>query len=117
MAQRLIREKGQSVTWRQLTDGAPADATKPWKPSASVPVNNTVNILFLPIDRVNQRLIQALRGTEVPIGSLQGLMGAVSFVPHVKDVVIRGGKEMPIVSIDPLAPNGEAILYTIEFVA
>lgn len=115
-AQQMIAEAGQSVTWHKLSDGAPPDANKPWLPSSGVPVNYTVNIVFLPIDRVNERFLQALRGTEIPSGSFQGLMGAVDFIPSIKDKVTRNGVVLQIRSIDTLAPNGDPILHTIEFI-
>lgn len=113
-AKRLIAASGQSVTWRQLSETTPDDA-KPWNAANGAPLNHSVSIVFLPINRVNQQLIHALRGTEVPVGILQGLMGAVSFVPSIKDTVIRNGITYNISSIDPIAPNGDVILYTIEF--
>ncbi len=116
-ALRLIKAKGQVVTWRKLDDGAPADSSKPWKPSAATPDDNTVSIVFLPPTKENKQLIRYLKGTEVPTGSLDGLMHAVSFEPAAKDIVIRDGKELVIKSIDPLSPNGEVILYFLEFEA
>ncbi len=114
-AKRQIAAKGQSVTWRVLRDGAPSDPSKPWKPSAGAPDNKTVKIVFLPFTTSNNQLIRYLKGTEVTEGGLTGLMGAVDFEPKAKDVVIRDGKELVVKSIDPLAPNGEVVLYTLEF--
>ena len=59
--------------------------------------------------------IAYLRGTEVPTGSVMGLMGAVNFEPSLKDVVIRDGKELRLENIDVLSPNGKTILYTVVF--
>lgn len=113
-AQEMIAESGQLVTWRKLVDTP--NASQPWKPSNAAPVDYlSIPIVFLPVGRVNFEFIRALAGTEVAIGSLQGLMGAVSFEPSIKDVVIRGGKILNIKAIDPLAPNGDVILYTILF--
>jgi len=116
-AKRLISQKGQSVTWRQLADGAPVDSSKPWKPSAATPTDNPVSIVFLPPLKENQELIRYLKGTEVPTGSVSGLMPAVTFAPAAKDVVIRNSVELVVKSIDPLSPNGEIILYFLEFEA
>lgn len=116
-AKEMIRDAGQLVTWRRLLNTQPTHPDKPWKPTGSgAPVDTQVYVAFFPVDRVNARFIQALRGTEVAIaGSQYGLMGAVDFEPSAKDVVLRGTKTLNVKSIDPLAPNGDVILYTIEF--
>ena len=114
-AKRQIAAKGQDVTWRVLVDGAPADSSKPWKPSQATPDDKPVKIVFLPSTMANNQLIKYLKGTEVPTGSLTGLMAAVDFEPKAKDVVVRDGVELVVESIDLIAPNGEPILYTLEF--
>lgn len=114
-AKRQIAAKGQDVTWRVLVDGAPPDASKPWKPSAATPDDKPVKIVFLPHTTAKNQLIRYLKGTEVPTGALTGLMAAVDFEPKAKDVVIRDGVELVVESIDLIAPNGEPILYTLEF--
>lgn len=114
-ATRLIKAKGQSVTWRQIADGSPADPSQPWKPGASANTDYTVDMVFLPEDRRDYEFLFAMKGTEVPIGKLTALMAAVPFVPSIKDIVIRDGVKYGIRSIDPLAPNGQVILYTVRF--
>jgi len=114
-AKRLIAKNGQTVTWRKAGVDTP-DTSKPWLPAADTPTDyDNVVICFLPPGRVGQELIRYLKGTEVTTGSVQGLMSAVSFEPAANDVVIRDGKTLRIKSIDPLSPNGQIILYTIEF--
>ena len=115
-AQRLIERNGQLVVWRGLTNGAPSDADKPWLPSDSVPVNHDVFICFVPVkDRATRQFFAELSGREVVVGSLAGLMGNVTFEPTLKDVVIRDGTELAIDTIDLLSPNGQKVLWTIEF--
>lgn len=114
-AARLIREKGQAVTWSRQVDGAPVDPAQPWKPGPASPVTATVAIVFLPEDRTNFELLRLFGDTEVPKGKLIGLMAAQAFVPTLKDKVIRDGKALGIRTLDPLAPNGEVILWTIGF--
>jgi len=113
-AKRLIAKNGQTVTWRKLGVATP-DPSTPWKPAADTPEDHSPKICFLPPGRVGQELIRYLKGTEVTTGSVQGLMSAVDFEPTANDVVIRDGKTLRIKSIDPLSPNGQIILYTIEF--
>lgn len=114
-AQAQIAKKGQLVTWRQVTNGVPADSSKPWKPSASVTTDNSVSIVFLPLDLQTRKYLSYLTGTEVPSGSFAGLMGAVGFTPAIKDVVIRNGKELTVRNFDVIEPSGEPILYILEF--
>jgi len=114
-AKRLIAKNGQTVIWRKPAVTTP-DVLKPWKPAAATPTDyNDVKICFLPPGRVGQELVRYLKGTEVTTGSVQGLMSAVAFEPSANDIVIRDGKTLIIKSIDPLSPNGQIILYTIEF--
>lgn len=115
-AKKLIAKNGQSVKWRVVREGAPVDPSKPWKPSAPISnVEHDVFVCFLPVDKEMREFIRYIRGSEVATGSEMGLMGAVAFEPSQKDVVIRNGIEYRIKSIDRLAPNGDPILYTVEF--
>lgn len=114
-AKRQIKVKGQEVTWRQTVDGNAPDVAKPWKPGTAITTDNNVSVLFLPASSANAELLRSLTGSTVPIGSLKGLMAAQSFVPTIKDVVIRGGVPLAIETIDTFAPNGDTILYEIRF--
>lgn len=114
-AKRLITAKGKAVTWRSNSDGAPGDASQPWKPGATAAIDYLVSIVFLPENRVGYEWLVRMTNSEIPEGSGYGLMHAVTFEPTLKDVVIKDGKELRIASIDPLAPNGEVILYTLRF--
>lgn len=114
-AKRLIVKNGQTVVWRSLSDGSPGDAAKPWKPGAGTFVDYNVSIVFLPENRVGYEWLTRLAGTEIAEGSGYGLMYAVPFAPDLKDIVLKAGAPLRLTSIDPLAPNGEVILYTLRF--
>lgn len=114
-ALKLIAKNGQKAKWRIIPDPAPTDPTKPWRPGAAEPDDKDVTICFLPIDRQTMETFAFIRGTEVPKGSVMGLMGNVPFEPNLKDVVIRDGRELRIANIDVLSPNGQKILYTVVF--
>lgn len=116
-ALRLIAKNGQKVKWRVIDDAAPSDPSQPWNPGPATPVDRDVAICFLPVDRQTMETFNFIKGTEVPKGSVMGLMGQVPFDPNLKDVVIRDGVEMRIASIDLLSPNGQKILYTMVFQA
>lgn len=113
-AKRLIAKYGQTVTWRSVVDGA--NASEPWKPPEAADVDHEVNICFVPVrDNEWRKLLTYLKGSEVPGGYLAGIMGQVDFTPSLKDVVIRDGVTLRIASIDVLSPNGQKILYSVEF--
>lgn len=114
-AQRLIKKNGQPVTWRKLTEVA-ANPDEPWNGGTNAVVEHTPFMCFVPAKESATRVFMAyLAGTEVKTGRLAALMGAVDFTPDAKDVVIRDGVELRIESIDKLSPNGQAVLYMVEF--
>lgn len=113
-AKRLIVKNGQAVVWRSLSNGAPGNASEPWKPGVGATVDNPVSIVFLPESRLGYEWIARLANTDIPEGSGYGLMHKVSFIPTLKDTVVKDGETFRVVSLDPLAPNGEVILYVVR---
>ncbi len=114
-ATRMIGAKGQEVTWRQIVDGTPADTDKPWMPGEADTADYTVKMVFLPETRFNLEFLNLTEGTTVAKGRVVGLMAAQAFTPTLKDIVIRDGVNMGVRSVDPLAPNGDIIMYTVRF--
>lgn len=114
-AKKQISRDGQTVTWRQISNGSPADSSKPWKPGDSVTVDKSVKIVFLSVNRVNERFLQMMQGAEIPEGALRGIMADEGFEPTNKDLVIRDGEVLHVKSVDPIAPNGQLIMYKLEF--
>jgi hypothetical protein len=116
-AQRMIREKGEPCVW--AVPGTPTrDPDQPWLESApGVPTQHNVHILMLPKNRQNEQLIRLLSKMEVIGGCMYGIMAYTpGLVPDVTGKVTRkNGKVIGISNIDPLGPNGDDILYTIEF--
>jgi len=112
-AKRLIAQKGQAVTWKSIGDPV-ADPNKPWEPTSQVVTDYSANIAFLPINLSTRKFSQAITGTDIPIGTEKGYMGAQSFEPKIKDVILRNGKTLTVLSIDRIAPDGSPILYTLE---
>lgn len=115
-AKRLIAKKGEVVTW--LPSTTVQDNSKPWQttqPGGTHPSYN-VSIAFIPIsDNPIDALLRFVKGTSVTDGTLKGYMGQVPFAPATNDSIVRDGKTYIVKSIDPLAPNGEPILYEIYF--
>lgn len=114
---RLIEKNGQAVTWNSVADSVPNSA-EPWNVTVLPPIPRNARICFVPPkDNEWRKLLAYLKGTEVPISKLAGLMGAVNFTPKITDFVNRAGVDLKIANIDVLAPNGQIVLYTIEFEA
>ena len=109
-AKKLISKNGQPVTWRSFAAGA--NPSQPWKPTAGTSNDTTVEMCFLP---ATKQTLEFMGLSEVPVGTVVGLMGLVPFEPSLSDVVIREGKELRIEKIDLLSPNGQKILYTVLF--
>lgn len=135
-AKRLIAKYGQTqnVTWRSKAAAVPVDSTKKWKGSVSASVDHIVSIAFMDVSRIgsesqhpiNQAKLPATQRlaansysiesfSELTVGQMLGYMGAVTFNPSSKDIVIRNRIEYRISNISTINPNGQAILYIIEF--
>jgi hypothetical protein len=114
-AAKMIKKFGQPVTWKQPVKVVP-DSTKPWKVNAADPVPYTVNMVFVRANGFSRELYRLIKGTDIPTGAPKGLMAAVPFTPTVDDIVDRNGTILKIAAIDVVSPNGDPILWLIEFV-
>lgn len=114
-ALRLIAAKGMAVTFRKIANGEPDNILMPWRPGVSVNTDYPVSIAFFPVGRVKNEFSHYAQDAETSISSEVGYMGQQSFIPVIKDIVIRDGREMSIKNIERLAPNGEIILYILHF--
>ena len=115
LALRLIKKNGQQVSWHSVQEPT-VDPLKPWLGGQTITVDHTVMICFVPVENKDERkLFQYITGTEVQIGKLAGLMGAVNFTPTAEDFVTRSGEQLRIKTLDALQPNNQIVLYTIEF--
>lgn len=115
---RLINKNGELVQWIDRV-ATPVDPAKPWLPTGEVDTPEPVKIVFLPVGTRFLELLQIAAKSEVPTGSQKGLMAAVSFVPKIDSLVIRASqnRQYKIKSIDTISPNGQIILYKLEFYA
>lgn len=115
-AERLIARNGQAIKWRIVKDAA-APVQTPWKPGEAADEDKDAIICFLPVDKESRQLFTFLRGqSDVPTGYTLGLMkGNIDFEPSLTDVVVRDTKLLRIKSLDLLSPNGQKVLYTMEF--
>lgn len=117
-AKRIIQAKGEACKWHDAVPASTPDTATPWIVAAAPPavVHDPVFIAFFPLDRRFAQLIRFLKGSDIVVGSLYGIMGAQPFTPVITGIVERkDGSKLNITAIDPLAPNGDTILYTVEF--
>jgi hypothetical protein len=116
MATRMIAKYGQAVTWNKQAESID-DPAKPWKTKGTDPVPFSATILFLrPSGGLARALLHLIKGTDVPAGSVRGLMNFdPRFTPEITDNVTRNGSTLVVSSINSVSPNGEVIMYDIEF--
>jgi len=104
-----IRESGELVTW---TKEEMTPNPLPGRPGQTVTVEHFAHMVFFPVKTV----MGGLTNGEVPTFTDKGLMGRVDFVPDTLYTVMRkSGQRKSIGRITHLCPNGESILYTVEF--
>lgn len=115
---RLINKNGELVQWIDRV-ATPVDPATPWLPTGEVDTSTDVKIVFLPVGTRFLELLQIAAKSEVPVGSQKGLMAAVGFVPKIDSLIIRPSqnRQYKLKSIDTISPNGEIILYKLEFYA
>lgn len=107
---RLVTKKGQSVTLRSFTAGAPADASKPWKPGSNAAVDQTVDAVFLDYaqDYIDGDMVR--QGDQRVFIAASGL----SSDPEVEGVVVRGSEVWKIITVRPLNPGGQKIMFELQ---
>jgi hypothetical protein len=74
--------------------------------------------VFLPETRTQFAFLQALANTAINVGDDYGLMAAVDFTPTNHAEIYDETNTLflrKIKSVDPFAPNGDIILYTVRF--
>lgn len=117
-ALRIIKAKGQVVTWFQPVDNADDN---PAAPVGLPPVQFPVSIAFFPNNELSLFSTRSMMlNTEVAQGAFYGLMGAQVFTPGLRDWVVTPDghtyRVKPENGIDTIAPNGQVILHTVRFI-
>lgn len=113
LAKRLIAKNGQDVTLRGFTATAGSDPAKPWKPGTNTPVNQTVKAVFLDYEQ------KYVDGTVIQMGDQKVYMpsadtSGAAIAPEREGLVIRGSETWKIITIKPLNPNGQAIMFELQ---
>ena len=113
LAKRLIEKNGQAITLRSFTAAAAPDPAKPWEPGANTPVDATVNAVFLEYG------LNYIDGTVVQTGDQKVLVpstdtAGAAISPKLDGEVLRGAESWKIISLNPLNPNGQSIIYELQ---
>lgn len=111
-AKRLIDKYGETSVHRRTVDGSPADPSQPWNPGTPVSTDTSVSAVWLNYDQ------QRVDGQTIKTGDQEVLIPGsdLDAAPDAStDVLIRAsGEQWSIVSVEPLSPNGQLILYTVQ---
>ena len=110
LAKKLITKNGQTVTLRTFTPSAGSDPAKPWKPGGNVPTDQTPVAVFLDYEQ------KYVDGDSVRAGDQRVFMPASGLTapPDIDGLVLRGTEQWKIVTIKPLNPNGQAIMFELQ---
>lgn len=137
-ARQIIKDDGDNdVEWfitgstniNNVSEGSTAyteGEDKPWlkrsiRASESEEDNvkpHLVDIVFLPLGTSSSTFLSIGYGqnSDIPSGSIMGLMAKQSFTPKLKDYIIRNGEKLSLVMCDPISPNSDDIMYIMAFV-
>lgn len=113
-----IQAKGEACTWTKTGADVSGDPTKPWEPTTSQDGGHAVSIVWVPeAAAINPALWaqQENSALNIPGGWKFGLMHAVNFTPDENDIITcSNGSKWTVDRVDPLAPDGTPLLYTIR---
>lgn len=116
LALRLIREKGGPATYVEMQ---PQSGANPWDPVDSVPVEHTVDAVFLNLN-LQTSGETFWNGTQVMQGDKKVLMAGAALAARVNingeihRVVDGVTEKWKIINNKLLDPNGQRILYTLQ---
>lgn len=110
LAKRLITKNGQAVTLRTFTQVEGTDPNKPWKPGGKVQQDLPAVAVFLDYEQ------KYVDGDTVRMGDQRVFVPAsgLTTAPEVDGVVLRGSEQWKIITIKPLNPNGQQIMYELQ---
>lgn len=112
----LIAEAGKLVTWQSKAVNIEESEATPWIPGEDETTEyDNISMVFLPVGRLGFESLRPIKtAPDVQAGNEIALMGAQSFTPSPKDIIIDGDRTLRIKNIVTLAPDGNPILYQIE---
>jgi hypothetical protein len=112
-ALRQIAAKGEACFWNVASAPLSDDPTTPWIATDTTTPPIPVFILFTSSPNTGYKI---KAGSNVEQNISKGIMASVTFTPQLSDTVTRSdGTVLQLDSIDPLKPNGQVIMYYLEF--
>ena len=125
LAKDLIKQFGAPVTLRNLVRAPAPDPTKPHRPGETLPVDVEVDSVFLDYEQKyiggNTSLGGEVGGAVIQMGDQRVYMpstatdGVTPVTPVIDAVLLRGAeKPWKIISVRPLNPNGQQIMYDVQ---
>jgi hypothetical protein len=109
LALKLITKYGTSIKVRRITD-AVADPTKPWRVTGQTAVDATGVGVFLDYEQKAVDGETILRGDQKVLIAASGLTVA----PAPKDRIVRGTEVWDVVSVQPLKPGDQIVMYEVQ---
>lgn len=108
LALRLIKKKGAPATLRTHAAGTPS--TTPWAPGTQ---SSTDYSCYAVLTKFSEQLVD---GDNIRIGDRLALVPAsgLAGVPHPGDILVLGTDSWGIIKSDPVAPDGNPILYELQ---
>lgn len=116
---RLIAKYGRNVEFKRIPNTIP-DPTKPWLVVNSEPLIATIKMVFLApnstgLSKLGEEILQYLGGTQTAKGVIRGYCAPFEYIPKMNDFFTTPDGQMTVKGVDTLAPNGQAIMHTVEF--
>ena len=115
VAYKLISRNGQRVVLRRFVPPDQSATATPWKPAESTAVDTPALAVFLPYKLADYKQ-QFAPDDAIRVGDLRALVAAkgLTIPPDINGVLVRDGAEMKIISIRPLNPNGQDIIFELQ---
>lgn len=133
-AKEVIKEDGDNnvkwfVTGSVIKDAVPVTNEandKPWLRRAIKPTDSDtdsikphiVDIVFLPLASSGSifKSIGYEARSDIPSGSIMGLMATQEFTPKLKDYIVKSdGTKLDVVMCDPISPDSVDVVYIMAF--
>lgn len=124
LAKDLIKQFGAPVTLRNVVRTPAPDPLKPHRPGEAVAVDTTVDAVFLDYEQKYiggyTSLGSEAGGTVIQMGDQRvympstGTDGVTPVKPVVDALILRGSEKWKIITVRPLNPNGQQIMYDVQ---
>ncbi len=110
LAKKLIKKNGQLVTLRGFAVSPGTNPDQPWRPGEPAPADQPIEAVFLDYEQ------KYIDGETVRMGDQRVFMPAEGLTspPEQNGQVLRGAEVWKIITIKPLNPNGQAIMYELQ---